>query len=219
MCLKGCPTRYRILLLFAYMTHPLWFLPILFYGWELFPLASFKTLHLWFWAVWIWKVRHDPTAKQANLIPQGKGLFSFFFFFLVGVGFLVFIVLGVVWASWICGLLSDINSENFLLLLHTSILFLLCPFPIHIPFVIVPQSSRILCVLLLASQWGSFCWISSGSPALSSTSCTPGFISVAAALGVQSFLWLLPRRPLLLPSPSVHVCCVLFPLEPLDESV
>lgn len=149
---------------------------------------------------------------------KGKAYLAFFFF-LVGVGFLVFIVLGVVWASWICGLLSDINSENFLLLLHTSILFLLCPFPIHIPFVIVPQSSRILCVLLLASQWGSFCWISSGSPALSSTSCTPGFISVAAALGVQPFLWLLPRRPLLLPSPSVHVCCVLFPLEPLDESV
>lgn len=53
------------------------------------------------------------------------------------VDFWVFIVLRVVWVSWICALLSDINSENFSAV-TSHVFFLSCPLWVHLPFIIVP---------------------------------------------------------------------------------
>ena len=61
---------------------------------------------------------------------------------------LVFILLGVLWAFWICGLVSVNHCENFSVIISSNI---------FVPFSLSSSAIRIICILYLLQLFHSSC--------------------------------------------------------------
>ena len=106
-----------------------------------FPLALFKTLSYSF-------------------------IFCSLSFICLDIDTLTFILLCILWVSWICGLVSDINLQKFSVINISNILFLslfvfffwYSHYTYVMPFVVVPQFVQILFYFFLLSFFIFFCF-------------------------------------------------------------
>lgn len=106
-------------------------------------------------------------SSQCNFYPWFfTGFFNFFSLpwilwsfkmISLGVDILVFILLGILWLSWICGLVFILGLANFLLLLLQIFILCVCLFLWGGRGLSSPSGIPILCVIVIDSQfWGKY---------------------------------------------------------------